>query len=136
MRILVTGCLGFIGSRFVKYVLNKYEDVNIVGLNRKSNEKNMKRLEEAREDKRFSIYYADFAKDDITDAFKDVEVVVHFGAKTFVDYSIRDPRPFINSNVVGTYRILEEVRKSNSVENYFQISTDEVYGSILKGSYK
>lgn len=136
MRILVTGCLGFIGSRFVKYVLNKYKDVNIVGLNRKSNSKNIKRLEDAWNDERFNMYYADFAKDDMTDAFKDIEAVVHFGAKTFVDYSIRDPKPFIQSNVVGTFRVLEEVRKSKTIENYVQVSTDEVYGSILKGSYK
>ncbi len=136
MRMLVTGCLGFIGSHFVKYVLNKYEDVSIVGLNRKSNTKNLKRLETVIDDPRFSIYYADFAKDDITDAFKDIEVVVHFGAKTFVDYSIRDPEPFVQSNVVGTFKILEEVRKSRTVENYVQVSTDEVYGSILEGKYK
>ncbi len=136
MRMLVTGCLGFIGSHFVKYVLNNYEDVNIIGLNRKSNMKNLRRLEDVMDDPRFTIYYADFAKDDMTDAFKDVEVVVHFGAKTFVDYSIRDPEPFVQSNVVGTFKVLEEVRKSRTVEHYFQISTDEVYGSILKGKYK
>lgn len=136
MRILVTGCIGFIGSTFVKYVLGNYEDVNIVGLNRKSNMKNLRRLEDVIDDPRFTIYYADFAKDDMTDAFKDVEAVVHFGAKTFVDYSIRDPKPFIQSNVVGTFRVLEEVRNSKTIENYVQVSTDEVYGSILEGSYK
>jgi len=136
MRILVTGCLGFIASHFVKYVLKNYEDVSIVGLNRKSNMKNLRRLENIMDNPRFTIYYADFAKDDITDAFKDIDVVVHFGAKTFVDYSIRDPKPFVESNVVGTYKILEEVRRSNSIKNYFQISTDEVYGSILEGKYR
>ena len=136
MRMLVTGCLGFIGSHFVKYVLKKHEEINIVGLNRNSNQKNRRRLESVWEDKRFNMYYADFAKDDITDAFNDVDIVIHFGAKTFVDYSIRDPEPFINSNIVGTYKILEEVRKSKTVEKYVQISTDEVYGSILEGAYK
>lgn len=136
MRILVTGCLGFIGSHFIKYVLSNNEDVSIVGLNRKSNSKNLKRLENVMDDPRFTMYYADFAKDDMADAFKDIDVVVHFGAKTFVDYSIRDPKPFVESNVVGTYKILEEVRRSNTIKNYFQISTDEVYGSILEGKYK
>ena len=136
MKILVTGCLGFIGSYFVKYVLKHHEDIDIVGLNRNSNQKNKKRLESVWNDKRFNMYYADFAKDDITDAFKYVDTVVHFGAKTFVDYSIRDPKPFIDSNIVGTYKILEEVRKSNTIEHYFQVSTDEVYGSILEGKYK
>ena len=136
MKILVTGALGFIGSYFIKYVLKNYKDVEIIGLNRLSNQKNIKRLEDSLEDKRFSMYYADFAKDNITDAFKNVDTVVHFGAKTFVDYSIRDPSAFIESNVVGTYKILEEVRKSRTVENYFQVSTDEVYGAILSGKYK
>lgn len=136
MRMLVTGCLGFIGSRFVKYVLSKYEDVNILGLNRKSNSKNLRRLEGYLENKRFTMYWADFAKDDMTDAFKDIDIVVHFGAKTFVNYSIRNPEPFIQSNVVGTFRILEQVRNSKTIKNYVQVSTDEVYGSILEGKYK
>jgi dTDP-glucose 4,6-dehydratase len=103
---------------------------------RNSNQKNAKRLEGYFDHPKFNLYYADFAKDNITEAFRDVDMVVHFGAKTFVDYSIRDPSPFIESNVVGTYKILEEVRKSNTVEKYFQISTDEVYGAILNGKYK
>jgi len=136
MKILVTGCLGFIGSHFVRYVLNNYKDVEVIGLNRNSNVKNRQRLESWYHHNRFTIYFADFAKDDITDAFKNVDVVVHFGAKTFVDYSIRDPSPFIQNNIVGTFKILEEVRKSNTVEKYVQVSTDEVYGSILDGKYK
>jgi len=137
MRILVTGCLGFIGSYFIRYILNNYPDLEIIGLGRNSSQKNKVRLgEDVFLNPKFSMYYADFAKDDITDAFKDVDMVAHFGAKTFVDYSIRDPSPFITSNVIGTYKILEEVRKSRTVEHYFQVSTDEVYGSILKGKYK
>jgi len=136
MKFLVTGALGFIGSYFAKYMLNKHEDIEVVGLSRNTNQKNKKRIEPLENDKRFSMYYADFSKDDITDAFNNVDVVVHFGAKTFVDYSIRNPDPFIQSNIVGTYKILEEVRNSRSVKNYFQVSTDEVYGSILNGAYK
>jgi len=136
MKILVTGCLGFIGSYFVRYILNNYEDIEVIGINRNSNVKNRKRLEHHWNNLKFTMYFADFARDNITEAFRDVDVVVHFGAKTFVDYSIRDPQPFIESNVVGTYKILAEVRKSRTVEHYFQISTDEVYGSILEGKYK
>ena len=134
-KILVTGVLGFIGSHFVRYVLQNYDDVSIVGINRFSNQKNLKRLENAWTDKRFSMYYADFARDPITDAFQDVDYVVHFGGKTFVDYSITDPAPFIESNVVGTFRMLEEARRSRTLKKYVQISTDEVYGAILSGKY-
>ncbi len=135
-KILVTGCLGFIGSHFVRYVLRNYDDIEIIGINRNSNTKNRKRLEDAWDNPRFNMYYADFAKDNITEAFQNVDIVVHFGAKTFVDYSIKDPSPFIQSNIVGTYKILEEVRKSRTANRYVQISTDEVYGSILEGAYK
>ena len=136
MKILVTGCLGFIGSYFTKYALKNFEDVSIRGLGRNSYQKNHKRLESVWDNPRFSMFYADFAKDDITDAFKDIDTVVHFGAKTFVDYSIRNPKPFIDSNIVGTYKLLEEARNNRTVENYVQVSTDEVYGAILNGKYK
>lgn len=135
MKYVITGCLGFIGSYFVKYLLKYKKDVTIVGINRNSNQKHIKRLGNAIRDKRFILYFADFAKDSLTEAFADADYIVHFGAKTFVDYSIRDPQPFIDSNIVGTYRILEETRKLKSLKKYLQFSTDEVYGSILEGSY-
>lgn len=135
MRILITGCLGFIGSNMVRRILDSGKDVSIVGLNRMSNTKNVKRLEESINDDRFNLYWADFAKDTITDAFKDVEYIIHLGAKTFVDYSIRNAYPFIESNVVGTYRILEEARNCPTLKKILFFSTDEVYGSILDGAY-
>lgn len=135
MRILVTGCLGFIGSHFVKHVLNNYPDIQVVGLNRNTNQNNIARLKETILDKRFSMYYADIARSDLSDAFTDVDYVVNFAAKTFVDYSIREPYPFIESNVVGAYRMLEQARKSSTIKRFIQISTDEVYGAILNGKY-
>ncbi|KKM25626.1 hypothetical protein LCGC14_1593070, partial [marine sediment metagenome] len=67
MKILVTGCLGFIGSYFVRYVLKNFDDIEIIGLSRNSNQKNKKRLEDAWDNPRFNMYYADFAKDNITE---------------------------------------------------------------------
>lgn len=135
LRYLVTGCLGFIGSTFVKYLLRNSSDVEIIGVNRFSNQRNLARLKDIIGDERFSLYYADLAKSDLSDAFADVDYVVNFAAKTFVDYSIRDPMPFIESNVVGTFRMLEMARKSSSIKKFIQISTDEVYGAILDGKY-
>lgn len=136
-RILVTGCLGFIGSYFVKYVLNNFKDVEVVGLNRNSNQKNIKRIEKVLNNPKFTLHYGDFSRDPLADAFKDVDTVIHFGAKTFVDYSIRDPLPFINSNIVGTYRLLEEARKTRSVELFFQISCyDEKTKALTKNGFK
>lgn len=73
MKILATGVLGFIGSYFVKYLLRNYEDVSIIGINRSSNQKNLNRLEDAWQDRRFTMYYADFARDSLADAFQDIE---------------------------------------------------------------
>jgi dTDP-glucose 4,6-dehydratase len=64
-----------------------------------------------------------------------VDAVVHFAAKTFVDYSIRDVWPFLQANVIGTYNLLEDARKYG-VKRYIQIGTDEVYGAIKEGAYK
>jgi len=135
MKFLVTGVLGFIGSYFAKYVIKNCPDTSIVGVARNTSQKHLMRVKPILGDPRFQLYYADFAKQDLSEVFEDVDIVFHFGAKTFVDHSIRRPEPFIESNVVGTYRILEQCRHSK-VKMHFQISTDEVYGSILKGSYK
>jgi len=135
--MIVTGCLGFIGSFFCKYALKNRPDISIVGIARNTNQKHLMRIKEILGNPRFSLYYADFARDNLSEAFEDAEYVVHFGAKTFVDHSIRDPTPFIQSNVVGTYRILEAERvNARNLKMHFQISTDEVYGAILTGSYK
>jgi dTDP-glucose 4,6-dehydratase len=134
-KCLVTGALGFIGSYFIKLILREY-NANVVGLARSSNQKHLLRLGRDIKDPKFSLYYADFAKDSLSEVFEGITHVFHFGAKTFVNHSIRDPQPFIDSNVVGTYRLLEEARKSETLKKFFQVSTDEVYGAILNGSYK
>jgi dTDP-glucose 4,6-dehydratase len=117
-------------------MLNTYPKMDIVGLTRQSNDKNMARMHDFISNPHFRIHWADIAKDPLADAFQDVDVVVNFAAKTFVDYSIRDPYPFIESNIIGTQRLLDEARRSKSTDLFFQISTDEVYGAILEGAYK
>jgi len=133
MRVLVTGCMGFIGSHFVKHLLNDIEDVQVVGLGRYSNTHNKLRIWDVIE--KINLHFLDLQHSPLDDVFEDVEYVVNFAAKTFVDHSIRNPQSFIDSNVVGTYRLLEMARKSKSLKLFIQISTDEVYGAILKGKY-
>ena len=125
-RILVTGALGFVGSYLCKELL----DVGhyVVGLGRNSSSKNRHRLDGVWDNPNFQMVYLDFAKDNIIQYLDDIDILFHLGAATFVDFSIRDPAPFIESNIIGTYKILEALRKSN-VKKYIQISTDEVYGS-------
>lgn len=149
-NILVTGCLGFIGSHFVKYIL-KNTHYNIVGLNRNSDQKNLYRLddiyksddpkdENIYENERFKLVFGDISDNNtISGIAEDIDYIVNFAAKTFVDHSIRDAEPFIKSNIIGAYNLLEEARRSlpyNRLKRFIQVSTDEVYGAILEGSYK
>ena len=127
--------MGFIGSHLSKLLI-KETDFDVIGISRNSSQKNLERIGSLKDDKRFTMYHADFAKDNLDDVMDGVDYVFHLGAKTFVDHSISDPEPFIVSNVVGTYNMLESCRKAKSLKKYFQISTDEVYGSILTGAYK
>ena len=134
-KILVTGVFGFIGSYFTKWVIANYEDVSVVGVGRNTDQRNLRRLDDMRRHPRLKLVFCDIAKDDVTELYEGVDYAINFASKTFVDHSIRDPEPFMHSNIIGAYRLLEEARKSSSLEKYIQISTDEVYGPILEGSY-
>jgi dTDP-glucose 4,6-dehydratase len=134
-RVLVTGAFGFIGSYLTKMILSE-TDWSVIGTGRNTNQRNMQRLEGYEKHPRLTIIYKDLALDDISELFREVDFVFHTAAKTFVDHSIIAPYPFIESNIVGTYKMLEEARKSKTLKRYFQISTDEVYGAILDGAYR
>ena len=130
MKILVTGGLGFIGSNFVRYMGDKAEIIVIDALKYGSNENNLKDLDYR------------FVKGDIcdyelmTELVKKADVIVNFAADTHVDRSISNPYAFIESNVIGTYTLLEAIRKANPEAKLVHVSTDEVYGDIEKGSFK
>jgi len=136
MKLLVTGGMGFIGSNFIRYYLDRHEDsqiVNVDALKRGSNPENLLGVEG---DLRYS-----FVEGDISDRalmaklVGDVDAVVNFAAETHVDRSISTPEPFLESNVLGTFSILEALRKRNPEARLVQISTDEVYGDALEGSF-
>jgi dTDP-glucose 4,6-dehydratase len=137
MKLLVTGGAGFIGSNFVRYMLNKYKDYKIVNLDKLTYAGNLENIRDLEANRRHS-----FVKGDICDLRlveklvkrEEVDVIVNFAAETHVDRSIVDPEAFIRTDVFGTYTLLEVARKF-SVKKYVQISTDEVYGSIEKGSF-
>ncbi len=130
MKILVTGGLGFIGSNFVRYMGDKAEIIVIDALKYGSNENNLKDLDYR------------FVKGDIcdyelmTEVVKKADVIVNFAADTHVDRSISNPNAFIESNVIGTYTLLEAIRKANPEAKLVHVSTDEVYGDIENGSFK
>jgi dTDP-glucose 4,6-dehydratase len=140
MKILVTGASGFIGSAFVRYLLRERAgEFTLRCLVRSSDQRNLKRLtafdfvRRAEEAGRVHLVHGDLLGD-VSGLCEDVDWVVHFAARTFVDHSIRDPLPFVQANVFGTYRLLEDARR-HRVRRFIHVSTDEVYGTILQGAY-
>lgn len=135
-RILVTGGAGFIGSNFIRHMINKYPDYQITNLDNLTYCGNLENLKDIKKNSQYK-----FVKGDIADAkvaerlIKKSDCIVNFAAETHVDRSIKDPSIFIKTNVFGTYTLLETAKKVGT-ELYLQISTDEVYGSILKGFSK
>jgi dTDP-glucose 4,6-dehydratase len=128
MRVLVTGGAGFIGSNFVRYIYKQRPDWHITvfdALTYAGNIKNLEGLDEGR---------VEFIKGDICDepaidrAVADCDIVVHFAAESHNDNSLNSPWPFVQTNVVGTFRILEAVRRHD--KRLHHISTDEVYGDL------
>lgn len=135
-KILVTGGAGFIGSNFVHYLLRKNDDVEIINLDKLTYAGNLENLRDIKGNPNYR-----FVKGDICDAglvdelMADVDVVVNFAAESHVDRSIGGPDAFIRTDVFGAFILLDAARRHN-VKKFMQISTDEVYGSIDKGSFK
>jgi len=130
MRILVTGGCGFIGSNFIRHILSRYPDYSIVNLDALTYAGNPENLRDIQDDIRYT-----FVKGRIEDAalvsrlMERVDSVVHFAAESHVDRSIVDAQPFLMTNVIGTYTMLDAARKA-SVRRFVHISTDEVYGAL------
>lgn len=136
MRILVTGGLGFIGSNFIRFMLQAHEDCMIVNVDALRYGSNENSLADLNEDERYSFLQGDIADPSfIKEQIEDVDATVSFAAETHVDRSISRPDSFLHSNVFGVFNILEALRNRNPDARFVQISTDEVYGDILDGSF-
>src|SRR6266568_3584389 len=135
MRIFVTGGAGFIGSNCIRYVLKAKTDSSIVNYDRLTYAGNLTNLESVADNPNY-----EFVKGDICDATTveramcSCDAVVHFAAESHVDRSIYEPAPVIQTNVTGTFILLEVARKI-SVSRFVHVSTDEVYGDIPPGSF-
>lgn len=129
MKLLVTGGLGFIGSNFILNTIKNDNDISITNIDAEFYGSNPANLYEI---KNYDNY--NFVKGNITDnqlmekLIADCDVVVNFAAESFVDRSILNPEPFLDSNIVGTFTILNIIRKHK--KRLVHISTDEVYGSL------
>ena len=135
MNILVTGGAGFIGSNFVKYMLDKYPDYNITNLDKLTYAGNLENLRNIESNQNYTFVKGDICdKNIVNDLAMTSDCIINFAAETHVDRSIKDASLFVETDVLGTYQLLEAARKHEC--SYFQISTDEVYGSIVNGSFK
>lgn len=133
LSILVTGGLGFIGSNFIRYLLKSYGDIQITNLDAVTYGANSQNLQDLEGDSRYRFVKADIVdKYVISKHVARANAIVNFASETHVDRSISDPEPFLRSNVIGTYGLLETVKKSN-LQKFIHISTDEVYGAALHG---
>lgn len=142
--ILVTGGAGFIGSNFVPYFCEKYQQYNIINLDKLTYAGNLDNLKECENMSNYTFVQGDICDADfIENLFEkyDIRGVVHFAAESHVDNSIKGPRAFINTNLVGTFNLLDAARKhwmeapskvKAGYENcrFHHISTDEVYGAL------
>ncbi len=128
--ILVTGGCGFIGTNFVRHMLERY-DYTIVNLDKLTYAGNLENLEDVAGDGRYTFVRGDIASmADVEGVFeRPIDIVVNFAAESHVDRSIMDPDAFIRTNINGTFNLLELARKKG-VGRFVQVSTDEVYGSL------
>ena len=135
MKLLVTGGLGFIGSNFISRVFENHEDWSVVNVDAELYGSNHQSLEKFENNSKYS-----FVKGNITDQelmeklVSESDVVVNFAAESHVDRSISNARPFIDSNILGVFTLLETIKKMK--KKMIHISTDEVYGSFNSGSAK
>lgn len=138
MKILVTGGAGFIGSNFIRYILSKYSNCQIVNLDKLTYAGNLDNLSDVEDQLNYRFVKGDVCDADLVNGIvaDEIDAVVHFAAESHVDRSIYDPALFVKTNVLGTQVLLESALKYK-VERFIQISTDEVYGSLGKqGSFK
>ena len=135
-NILVTGCAGFIGSNFVPYFLNKYENYNLINLDLLTYAGDLTNLKECEDNPRYKFIKGDICNRELVEFIFDeynIDGVIHFAAESHVDNSIKNPGVFVETNVNGTFTLLDVAYKKwgrGSKNRFHHISTDEVYGTL------
>jgi dTDP-glucose 4,6-dehydratase len=127
MNILVCGGAGFIGSAFIKNYLKNNDDSKITNLDILTIGSNLKNLKDIEKNPNYKFIHDDIKNKSVIDTLvKDVDVIVNFAAESHVDRSIANPKVFLETNIFGTFSILEAIRKYD--KQFIHVSTDEVYG--------
>jgi len=133
-RLLVTGGAGFIGSNFVRYILSKHPSYQVVVLDKLTYAGNLANLADVAGNPKYRFVRGDICDQQLVDGLMaEVDAVINFAAETHVDRSILDAGGFIQTDVYGTFVLLEAMRK-HKIQRFLQVSTDEVYGDIPSGS--
>lgn len=134
-NLLVTGGAGFIGANFVQYMLGQHDDVNLVVYDKLTYAGNLENLASVANNPRYQFVQGDICDAETVEASiekYEIDTIVNFAAETHVDRSLMEPGSFIQTDVYGTFVLLEAAKKFK-LARYHQISTDEVYGQVLTG---
>jgi dTDP-glucose 4,6-dehydratase len=130
MKLLITGGCGFIGSNFIRHILKKYPDYQVINLDALTYAGNPENLKDIKENTRYSFIHGRIEDAVLVkDLMREIDCVVNFAAESHVDRSIIDAQPFLMTNVIGT-QILLDIARTTSIKRFIHISTDEVYGSL------
>jgi dTDP-glucose 4,6-dehydratase len=132
MRIIITGCAGFIGANFTKYWLNNYTEDTVIGVDCLTYAANLPALTELKLHDKFNFYKTNICdRQAVEKIFQNEapDIVINFAAESHVDRSIEEPEIFLKTNILGTQVLLDACRKYGNIR-YHQVSTDEVYGDL------
>lgn len=132
MRILVTGGAGFIGSNFIRHELTAHPEHEIVNLDKLTYAGNLENLRDIENLPNYEFIKGDICDKQLIESIG-FDAIINFAAESHVDRSILDSFPFLQTNIIGTHNLLEAARKKGC--RMLHVSTDEVYGSIVKGSF-
>jgi dTDP-glucose 4,6-dehydratase len=130
LKLLICGGAGFIGSAFIRNYLINHTDSKIINLDILTIGSNLKNLHAVNDNPNYKFLKDDIRNESVvSEIIKDVDLVINFAAESHVDRSISNPKPFINTNILGTYSILEAIRKYD--KQFIHVSTDEIYGDAF-----
>lgn len=132
MRLLVTGGAGFIGSNYIRYAMSAHPDYHIVNFDKLTYAGNLENLRDIESSSRYSFIRGDICDRSVLNGVE-FDAIINFAAETHVDRSILDASPFLQTNIAGTYALLEVARERGCV--FLHVSTDEVYGSAGQGLF-
>lgn len=132
MNLLVTGGAGFIASNYIRFVLSAHPDYRITNLDKLTYAGNLENLKDIEFSDRYSFVKGDICDKKLIESLE-FDAILNFAAESHVDRSILDAQPFLQTNVTGTYNLLEAALQRECL--YLHVSTDEVYGSVEKGSF-